>query len=346
MKKVYTLIPVLALSLAVNAQRQVGPSRAMAPVSTTENRSATPTDTITSGMDWNNATPQLFGVTVADGGGYIVGTNGYGDKQKAQVYDPGTPVVVTGAIYWFGAKHNTTNPTVKMRVYAMDGLALSTTSTSATADTPAPGTPRVSDNVPLGNVDTSLTLTNAYIHNFSAPQFCAGWFAVGFDVSGVSMAAGDTLGLVTSDDGEFSPTATADYNFEQWSDNRWFSLALAWGDQQTATPFLVDFAIFPIVEMNTGVNETPFVNGVSLGFNGANPFTDNTTLTYTLQNSAKNVTITIVDAAGKTVSSESVNNRPAGSYNFEVDGTNMPAGVYFVQLNADGRHLATKIVKN
>lgn len=339
MKKIYTLISVLAISVAANAQRPVGTATSVAPHQ--QSQSMVPTDTITSGLDWNSATPTLYGVAAANGGGSLVGANGYGDKQKVQVYDPQTPVVVYGAIYWFGSLSATTSTgSVKFRVYSIDGLAISTSTpdpTNGPADTPCPSTPRVSDDVLLTNIDTS----GYEIYNFSAPQFCAGAFGVGFDVENVNMAAGDSLGLVTSANGEISPTATGDYNFEQWSDNSWYSIAAAW--TSNSQPLLIDLAIFPIIEQGTGI-ESPMVNGVSLGVSGANPFLNTTTVNYTLQNNATNVDIVILNANGQVVSNEKRGTQAAGSYNYEV-GSNLAAGTYFVMLNADGRHLAVKMVK-
>jgi len=352
MKKIYSIVALLAVAFTANAQRQAVTGRSMNPVSASNSsfsvQMSGPTDTITAGLDWTNtANPTMYTVA-APYGGFLVGTNGYLDRQKVQVYDPGTPVTVYGAIYWFGSKTVTTaNSIVKMRVYHIDGMGVSTTSaTTTTADTPCPNTTYVSDNVPLANVDTSLSLSGAYIHTFSAAQFCAGQFGVGFDVTGVQYANGDTLGLVSSTAGEVSPNINSDYNWEQWDPNNdWHSIASAWTDANQQ-PLLIELAIFPIVEMNTGVNETPFVNGVKLGFAGPNPTSDNTVVKYDLAKDANNVTLTILDAQGKVVSRETRKNQAAGAYTYDVNGLNLAAGTYFVQLQADNSRLAVKMVKN
>lgn len=344
MKKIYFFVAILATSFTANAQRQVGVSRAMNATSSStiaaSNQQLVATDTVSAGFDWANANPLLQGVVLTAGGGYVVGTNGYGDEQKAQVFSLGTPAVISGALYWFGAKTVTTsNSIVKMRVYNIDDMGNSTSSPDAsTFDTPCPGTAAVSDDVPLSQVDTSSSLETAYIHMFSTPVYRAGDFAIGFDVTGVNFAGGDTIGLVTTSDGEAN-SSIGDYTWEQWSDGSWHSLEVAW-------PLFLEMGIFAIVELNTGVNETPFINGAKLGIVGGNPFTDLTTVNYTLQNGAQDVQLSVLDATGKVVLVQNMGDQAAGQYRFDINGTNMAAGTYFVTLQAGAARIATRIVKN
>jgi len=161
-------------------------------------------------------------------------------------------------------------------------------------------------------------------------------FAVGFDMTNVNSA--DTVGFVSSTDLDGQGL---DMSWEKWSDGTWHSF-LEPGNWQLD----IDLAIFPLVEMNTGVNETPFIGGVKLGFAGPNPTTENTVLTYGLQNNAKNVTIRIVDAQGRVVETQSLDNQAAGNYTYNVNSSSFAAGTYFVQLQADNSRIAVKMVKN
>jgi hypothetical protein len=278
--------------------------------------------------DWTQQ-PILYGSST---GGYVCGNNAYLDKQKVQVFRPGQPCTVEGAIYWFGGKTVGANANVNMRVYHLDGTGQNSTGTGIQS----PNTTYVSDPVALANVDTSLSLLSAYVHTFSTPQFCAGDFGVGFDVSG--LGAGDTIGCVSSTD----PNAILEDAWEQWSDNSWNTFAVpnpnGWG-------LNLALAIFPLVDMNVGINETPFISGVKMGFAGPNPTADNTVLTYGLQNNAKNVTITIVDQQGRIVATQSFDNQVAGNYTYNVNSSAFAAGTYFVQLQADNSRLAVKMVK-
>lgn len=344
MKIKHLLILTSALSsVSMLAQRQPGNAIAANPVSVQGNTVSTQmvasTDTISAGFDWATASPSLFTVGPSNGGGFVTGTNGYGDKQKVQVFNPGQPVVVNGAIYWFGAKTVTTNNSVvNMRIYTLNGLGNSTTSPNATTfDTPCPSTAIVSDAVPLSQVDTSLSLTSAYVHTFSSSPYLGGSFGVGFDVSGVQFTSGDTIGLVTTSDGEFFED---DYNWEQWSDNNWYSFA-----SPAAWELKLELAIFPIVELGTGIQETPFINGAKLGITSANPFTDFAEVNYALNADTRNVTLMLMDASGKVVQTTDFGDQAAGQYVHKIDGTNLAAGVYYLALNAGSSHIAVKLIK-
>jgi hypothetical protein len=329
MKKIYTLAAAVCVAIAANAQRpsQAGPM--LQPVVTNQSSQQTlmmpPTDTLAADADWSQQ-PTLYS---SSNGGYVAGVNGYGDLQKAQIFRPGSTCVVFGAIYWFGAKSVGANGNVAMRVYNLNGTG---TSSSSTTD-PCPGTTMVSDNVAIGNIDTSFSLAAAYIHTFSTAPTCGGDFAVGFSVAGCG--AGDTIGCVTTAD----PNSNTEDSWEEWSDNTWHTMLEPnnWG-------LNIAYAIFPIVEMNTGVNETPFVNGVKLGVVG-NPVADNAVINYSIANGAEKVTINIVDAQGRIISTETINNVAAGSYTYNFEASNLPAGTYFVQLAADNSRLATRFVK-
>jgi hypothetical protein len=329
MKKIYSLVAVLAIGVAANAQRPSYVSTVANPITninTSTVLAVAPTDTLAPDADWSQQ-PSLYG---SQGGGYVCGTNGYGDVQKVQIFRPGSPVVVYGAIYWFGAKNVGANSNMAMRIYQLNGTG---TSTASNAD-PCPNTPYISDNVAIGSVDTSLSLGSAYIHTYSAPTFCAGDFGVGCLLP---TGAGDTIGLVSTTD----PNSNTEDSWEQWSDNSWHTFLEPnnWG-------LNIALAIFPIVELNTGVNETPAINGVKLGFNGANPFTENTQLTYTMANDAQNVVITVVDVKGQIVKTENLNNQAAGTYTYDINGADLASGTYFVQFQADNARLAVKMVKN
>ena len=66
----------------------------------------------------------------------------------------------------------------------------------------------------------------------------------------MTYAAGDSVGLVTSTDGEF--TAAVTHTFEQWNDNSWVSF----NDGTTASwQTDVAMAIYPVVDFTVGINE-------------------------------------------------------------------------------------------
>ncbi len=331
MKKIYTLAVFCALAVAANAQRQsvAGPllDPAFAPSST---ESVSPTDTITGLADWT----QQATIYTSGNGGYVAGINGYADIQKAQTFSPSlysvNEMVVFGAMYWFGAKVVGADGNVGFRIYNLDNTGVSTLGNVA-----CPGTALVTDNVALSNVDTSSSSAGMYIHNFSVPQYVMADFGVGCTF--VNCGAGDTIGLVSTTDGNSGGMEAA---WEEWSDNSWHSFLEPnnWGLD-------LEMAIFPIVEMGTGMGEAA-LNGISIGFSTGNVFTTNTTLNYTIADASEKVTIRIIDAQGRVVSEEVRNNQTAGSYTYDINGANMAAGVYYAQIQTNGTGVAVKMVKN
>jgi hypothetical protein len=337
MKKIYSIVALVAIAFAANAQRQAVPSSQT--LIGHNNSSRTATDTLW----WLNgsATPVDY-VSVDQNQvpiGFVCGNDGYGDVGKVEAFaNAGNPVVIDGGIYWFGYKAYTsgsTSSTIAFNIYQMNGTGTNVASAPA-ATAVAPGTILSTTNVTLAALDTSLSLMNAQIITFPTAIYTANDFAMGFDMTNMNTA--DTVGFVSSTDGDGNEL---DMSWEKWANGSWHSF-LEPGNW--ALDF--DLAIFPIVEMNTGVNETPFLGGVKMGFAGPNPTTDNTVLSYGLQNNAKNVTIRIVDAQGRLVSEQNLSNQAAGNYTYAINSSSFAAGTYFVQLQADNSRLAVKMVKN
>ena len=206
MKKNLLLILLSSGALLVNAQsKQIGNSRPMSNAGL-ENFQRTPTDT----LFWTNtsASPAFIG---SQNGGYVCGVNGYGDKAKVQGFElaatpsAGAPVTVEEVLIWFGGKTNTNpdtvNSAVKINVYYLNGPG---TSTAGSVNT-APNTILSSLTVPVQDVDTGSTLADGgNIFNFGGPVWVGGNFGVGVDFT--SVMAGDTIGLVSSTDGDAGQT--------------------------------------------------------------------------------------------------------------------------------------------
>jgi hypothetical protein len=330
MKKFYVIVAAMAIGHMGFAQGKQ--SLAAKPVANNHTPSSaavlTPTDTLWGNlMNWTQ--PSLIGSV---NGGYVVGNNGYDDKQKAQTFINTTPLNVEGAIYWFGAKEVTSGSStsaVKMRVYSMNG-----TGTSTQGNVAAPNTVLKSDNVAITMVDTSSSLATPYIHTFSSPVWVTGDFAVGFDVT--ALAAGDTIGLVHSADGD---AAGSELAWEQWSDNTWHTFY-----DPNNWDLDIDLAIFPIVEMNTSIEEQGFINGIKLATNQPNPFNGTTVISYELANATENVSFMVFDATGRVVKNISVGDKAAGKYTIELSSEGLAAGTYYYTLKAGKSGISKKMI--
>jgi hypothetical protein len=340
MKKIYMLAATAVVAVSLSAQR-AHYNTGVSLDAGTGDYTRSSTDTIGPGATFS--APVLNG---SINGGYVAGNNGYGDKQKVQIFYPTdvsfvpVPYTITGAIYWFGAKTVAASPgNLKLGVYKIDGsghinLAMA----------PCPNTLIVQDNVSMASVDTSSTLANITAHMFStaAPQTTLnpdGYYSVGvgFDLTALNVAGGDTIGCVLSSDGDVDPAFPA-ASWEQWSDNTWFSF-----ENDSNWNLTVDMAIFPIGFNTASVDEPAFLNGVSV--NAVSPYTHSTQFTYQLLSDVSNASINIIDMRGSILYTKSIQNLHAGKYILDYDGADLAPGVYFIMFQAGKGRIAAKFIK-
>jgi len=333
MKKIYTLIATVAVVLSANAQRTIS---TVTPVSSvgvpTLSADRTVTDTLV-GYSWTNATavgPTFIG---AAPGGYVAGNNFYGDLQKTQSFiNTIGNINVEGAIIWFGAKQSDlgSSGTSKIQVRHHTLNAAGTTSTGPS--TSAPGTVNSTADVLFSAVDTGFAYVDgANMIMFPSPVFTTGDFAIGVNFQ--TLAAGDTLGMIHSTDGDAGAT---DMSWEQWSDNSWHTMFQAW-------PLDIDFFIWALIDINVGIEEG-FINGARLSQNKPNPAVNNTVVTYELENNTNNVSMVIFDVTGKLVRTYNEGNKAAGKYSINIETADLDAGVYYYALTAGKGRVAQKMV--
>jgi len=79
--------------------------------------------------------------------------------------------------------------------------------------------------------------------------------------------------------------------------------------------------------------EIPFVNEFSLSQNYPNPFNPSTVISYRLPVIGF-VTLKVYDILGREVATLVNEEKPAGEYEVEFDGSNLPSGVYLYRLTA------------
>lgn len=102
----------------------------------------------------------------------------------------------------------------------------------------------------------------------------------------------------------------------------------------------------PMVRMNfdptIGIEEHDVQNGVGLGQNFPNPSNGTTTIPYSLEESAS-VSIALFDLSGKRVTFSNEGNQAAGAHRVHLDTTNLPEGVYFYTLSANGTNVTKRM---
>lgn len=327
MRKIYIILIFISFASLTFAQREAVKSNKVfkSNKSFLANDVKAVTDTIVP-LGWNDATGLTL-YSVANGG-YVCGTNGYGDLQKAQAYlvDAGDGYKIYGAVVWFGAEDVVdTTSTVSCHLYNLTGSA---TGSTGAVDGPA-ATPLLTATLPINDVDTGMSMTfTAFM--FPTQQTVTSDYAISIDFTNTYP---DTLGMVSTVDGDGMGLELA---MEQWSDGGWYTLTGAgWGSSD------FDMVIFPVVEMNTGV-ENNFVDGVKMS-NYPNPAIETTTINYEIQKSA-NVTIYITDMTGKTVMTSKEGFKQAGAYKSTFDVSDLSAGNYMYLVEAGNQRLAKMLI--
>ena len=341
MKKIYTLVLSLGVCVVLFAQRTSAPTDFKAPTNSNSKSGnpsvlVTPTDTLWGvfplGSSSGTATPSLSGST---GGGFVSGHNGYGDKQKVQSFLVTSPYVVEGICYWFGAKVYTSSSgtsEVTSHLYNLTGSG----TTSAGPVTTAPSTfiSGTNNSITIASIDTSSTGNQGFVFvTLPTPYFASSDYGAGIDLT--VTAAGDTVGLVHTADGEAGVT---DQSWDQFSDNSWHSWFDAgnWG-------LNMDMAIFPIVNMSSGIEDGNFINGIKLYQNYPNPTMGSTEVAFELEKNATSVMFVINDLNGKLIKRIDLENMSAGKHVITLDAKEFAAGTYYMMLQADTHRLGKKM---
>lgn len=189
------------------------------------NKGTTTTDTL---MSHFVGTPSLYRST---NGGYVTGHNGYGDLSKMQRFDAAYGVTATGTInkviMAFGAKNGSSSSVVTVKIWGDNAGK--------------PGTVLASIDVPYSAIDTTTAngLTEVTFPNpVAIPANKIFYAGISFTYGGT-----DTVGLVSTEDGDFSAALT--HTWEQWDDGTYHSF----GDP-TNWDLGIALAIFPVVELD------------------------------------------------------------------------------------------------
>ncbi|MCW5899353.1 MAG: T9SS type A sorting domain-containing protein [Flavobacteriales bacterium] len=340
MKKTLLACLLIGGAALAQAQRTPGHVKLMQPLEFDMNRG---TDTVYSSV-WDNpdTQPVIYGVTPPPEGpgGYILGTNGYGDLSKVQAFLVDGALLVDEIIYWFGAVSaisGNPNSHIKSRLYNMNGPG-TTASSTALNDYPfAPGTILASQNVPATDLqydpDGNYTPTSVFFN----PAVQVGTeFAAGFEFG--SLASQDTAALVSTLDGvvEFG-----EFCWEQWDNGNWFTLPGAgWGGGS----FDVDAFILVVVTPTVGIGENWMMNNMRMTFLNGN--LNNGTpvlLQYDVVQDGR-MTLVVHNAKGQVMHEQAMGNQAVGTYNLTLDTQSWANGNYYVTLRNNGLPLTMRLV--
>jgi hypothetical protein len=245
----------------------------------------------------------------ATDGGYVAGTNVYGDVGKYQRFDFDEGITLTGLIAVFGEKGVVGEPdSINFVIKAL-------------GTEEEPGTTHLSKVITTNELDTTdftyISLSPLQIEDSSS-------VFIGFEWTS---AVDDSFGLVSDDDGGGDGANRA---WEKWSDGQYF----AFNSGEDSWELDVDLWIGAIVETITGV-EIISPSGFRLNQNYPNPFNPNTRITFTLGVDSK-VILKIYNILGEEITTLADKVFPAGPHFVNFNASNLNSGIYFYELKSEG----------
>lgn len=98
----------------------------------------------------------------------------------------------------------------------------------------------------------------------------------------------------------------------------------------------------PVLERPLGVSEIEAVNNIEIF---PNPFVSEATVRLNI-NEPTNMAVKVVDVTGKVVFNIANKNYAVGTHNITLDGSDLPGGLYYVNLQSDEQLITRKLVLN
>ncbi len=243
-------------------------------------------------------TPNLLSTSA---GGWVTGTNGYGDLEKAQQLVASTEGPITAALILFGDVEIVGSPNnFVAKIYSDEGEGPATLLAT-------------SDPVSSANFETGGGLTR---FDFPEPAVVSGSFFVSLEVG----VGDDVIGIAHST-GLDCGNASA---WEMWDNGAWYDIVTAWGGT-------LNIIMFMYAEMGEGVSTSNMIITPGSHYVYPNPSFNSSMLVYNLVSDTE-VSIVVTDIQGRVISETARTHMPAGSHNMHINASGLSAGVYFYQI--------------
>lgn len=274
---------------------------------------------------------QAISFTINGNWGFIGGTNGFGDTEKAQrfTFSDVSPVNVTETWVFFAAASVVGDADLRVKVYSADGS----------------GAPDVllgtSDPVkPSGIVlDDQLALPTSF--SFSTPALVEVTdFFISVDFSDSYNNATDTIGIFMSN----QDCGSGDDSWEKFGTGEWFPISngdASWGLD-------ADFWVLPILEFEDPSNTNDVFaakNGLQIFPARPNPAYERVDLPYELSKGSK-VTIEVYAADGRLIERLDKGQLGPGSHVENYTVSNLPAGNYVYGIITEEARIMSRFVVN
>ncbi len=281
-------------------------------------------------LGWDNfmnGTETLYQSPIS---GYAFGNNGYGDKAKAQTFSDSGAFVLKGAVLKFGivdfASQDSAS-SILVNVYLNGGLGVTLTSNT---DSIAPDSIIATRELPVYELIegdyTNVDFSSEEIGFSSNQEFSIG---VAFD----NLSSGDTVGLVSTTDGDAASAANA---WELTSNNNWIAVAhpsYSWNLD-------VDLGIFAVIDRN---DPAGIVNQVSIESLSVYPNPTDDLLfvkSYAFTNQGV-VGVDVCNSLGQIVWSQ----QGILNHSEALNLSDLSTGMYFIRIFSNDRVGATTFIK-
>lgn len=336
MKKIYFITTLTIASVIVFGQTKTHStliSQALKPMASSQK--IAPNRTMSNGCD------SLLNVLADDTAftysynapewGYVGGTNSYSNVAVAEKFLSGsyTPgYQLTAAVFYFDRAEDGATPTT-MTVNVWDN-----TGTDGSGNPGAPGSAALSS-VSLAVSAMQLGL-NPTLVNFPSPVSLTTDFFIGINGFQYQATQEDTVSILQN---SFNHTPNHQAGaYEQWSPlNDWYAFndPNDFGVTEMADFFIIAILCDPTLGDIQIQNPTPEL------IIYPNPASGNIYIS-TGSGKSENVSISVVDALGKVVSTYSQFTKKSGTAKVEMNGA--AAGVYFVTVTTSGKSVTKKLI--
>jgi hypothetical protein len=260
---------------------------------------------------------QTSGATLihSPNGGYVSGTNGYGDSEKLQAFFPGRSYSVLGTFVWTGKKVFTSGDAssrVCLKVKNFD-----TTSINSYPFVKGIGSTLDSAWFSLADSTTAVSFeAGLKYYPFASPVLINSFYTVGISFDSLARdEAGNLLDSVAIFSSAMDSVSTPFMSWEKWNGN-YKRIADTWG-------FDIDLAFFPVIDTT--------LNGVQEITNLDFDIFPNPTTNY-FQIHAKlsvNSTVELIDIFGKIILKHNVD---VNCDKLIIDLNSIRSGYYLVKI--------------
>jgi hypothetical protein len=278
---------------------------------------------------------------------FTVGTVGYAFGTNLQTYTLSAPLAaavgsptLTSDANRSAQKYNFTGTGFVTDIIVFTGIAEGTGVVSAKVYNE--NTTTKAPNVQLGGTVTKplSAFTGNDIFTFASPiAISSGNFFVSIENTTIGGSGLDTLAILSSTVG-CSTTDSLSWRYNTVSPTNPL-LSSDWSNVKSDFGGNLDLAIFPVLDITTGVNNGISSGNLTLLAAFPNPATNDVSINFGLKQSSK-VEIEIYDVTGKKVNTINLDELEAGNHSSKINTSNLSGGVYMYSVKSENSKMFSK----